>query len=105
MYFVNFGSVFAKLGQFYPACLENMPLCATQSSALPKHIGLWLILALIGIRLVILVQSSVRKLGSLSVREALGASKQRYILYLRSFTADEIILPKPRLPLLSKVMY
>jgi hypothetical protein len=105
MYFVNFGSLFGKLGQFYPACLENMPLCATQSSALAKHIGVWLILAFIGMRVAILVQSSARKLGSLSVREALGDSKQRYILYLRSFTADEIILPKPRLPLLSKVMY
>ena len=55
-------------------------------------------------RLAMLVQSSARKLGSLSVSEALGDSKRRYILYLRSFTADEIILPKPRLPVLSKVL-
>ena len=81
-----------------------MELCATQSSAWAKQIGLWLILVFIGIRLAILVQSSARKLASLSVSEALGDSKRRYILYLRSFTADEIILPKPRLPLLSKVL-
>jgi len=76
-----------------------------QSSAWAKQIGLWLILAFIGMRLAILVQSSARKLGSLSVGEALGDSKRKYILYLRSFTADEIILPKPRLPLLSKVLF
>jgi hypothetical protein len=49
------------------------------------------------LHVVLLVQSSARKLGSLSVSEALGDSKQRYILYLRSFTADEIILPKPKI--------
>ena len=75
-----------------------------QSSAFAKHIGLWLILAFIGARLAILVQAGARKLSSLSVGKALGDSKQRYILYLRSFTADETILPKPRLPLLSKVL-
>jgi hypothetical protein len=106
MYFVNFGSILNKLSQLYSACNpENMELCATQSSAWARQIGLWLIPAFIGTRLAILVQSSARKLGSLSVREALGDSKRRYILYLRSFTADEIILPKPRLPLLSKVLY
>lgn len=106
MYFINFGSVYNKLGKLYSACnAENVELCATQSSVWAKHIWLWLIPAFIGTRLAILVQSSARKLGSLSVREALGDSKQRYILYLRSFTVDEIILPKPRLPLLSKVMY
>ena len=104
-YFITFGSLSGKLSQLYSACnLENMPLCATQSSAWAKQIGLWLILVFIGIRLAILVQSSARKLASLSVSEALGDSKRRYILYLRSFTADEIILPKPRLPLLSKVL-
>jgi hypothetical protein len=104
-YFVSFGSVFNKLGLLYSACnLENMQLCATQSSAWAKHIGLWLIPAFIGIQLAILVQSTARKLGSLSVGKALGDSKQRYILYLRSFTADETILPKPRLPFLSKVL-
>jgi hypothetical protein len=82
---------------------RDRPLLVTQSSALAKQTGLWLILAFIGIRLAVLLQTSARKLSSLSVGKALGDSKQRYILYLRSFTADEIILPKPRLPLLSKV--
>jgi hypothetical protein len=93
--FILFGGVSGKLSQIHSAI---------ESSAWAKHIGLWLILAFIGIRLAILVQSTARKLGSLSVSEALGDSKRRYILYLRSFTADEIILPKPRLPLLSKVL-
>jgi hypothetical protein len=106
MYFITIGSVASKLGQLYSACNpQNMQLCATQSSAWAKQIGLWLIPAFIGIRLAILVQTSARKLGSLSVSQALGDSKRRYILYLRSFTADEIILPKPRLPLLSKITY
>jgi hypothetical protein len=107
MYFITLGEVSSKLGRLYPHNLENIPLsqCATLSLAWAKQIGLLLILAFIGTRLAILVQSSARKLGSLSVSEALGDSKRRYILYLRSFTVDEIILPKPRLPLLSKVMY
>jgi hypothetical protein len=105
MYFTTFGGVSSELGRLYPYNLENIPLSqyATLSSAWAKHIGLRVILAFIGIRLAILVQSSARKLGSLSVSEALADSK-RYILYLRSFTADQIILPKPRLPLLSKVL-
>ena len=76
----------------------------TLSSALAKQTAVWLILAFIGVRLATAMQASARKLGSLSVGEALGKSKRRYILYLRSFTADQVILPKPRLPLLSKVM-
>jgi hypothetical protein len=106
MYFISIGSVYNKLGRLYFGCNpENMGFCATKSSDWAKQIGLWLIPAFIGIRLAILVQSSARKLGSLSVSEALGDSKRRYILYLRSFTADAIILPKPRLPLLSKILY
>ena len=105
MYFMTFGTVQGKLDQLYSACNpENMPLCAMHSSALAKHIGLWLIPAFIGARLAVLVQSSARKLSSLSVSEALGDSKRGYILYLRSFTADETVLPKPGLPLLSKVL-
>ncbi len=103
MYIIRFASLpSSKLSQleFNP---QNMKLSGT-SLTWAKQIGLWLILAFIGMRLAILVQSSARKLGSLSVSEALGDSKRRYILYLRSFTADEAILPKPRLPLLSKVL-
>jgi hypothetical protein len=84
--------------------VKNMELCVKQSSAWAKQIRLWVILAFIGIRLSVLGQSTARKLSSLSVREALGDSKQRYVLYLRSFTADETILPKPRLPVLSRVL-
>src|SRR5436190_19617689 len=84
-FFTTFGSVSSKLGQLYSECNpKNMELCATQSSAWAKRIGLWLIPAFIGIRLAILVQTSARKLSSLSVGEALGDSKRRYILYLRS---------------------
>jgi hypothetical protein len=105
MYVVTFGPLPSKLNQLYGACNpENMPLCAMESSSLAKQIGPWLILAFIGARLAILAQSGARKLSSLSVGKALGDSKQRYILYLRSFTADETILPKPRLPFLSKVL-
>jgi hypothetical protein len=112
VYFTTFVLVSSKLGQLYSECdpkgwkyqMINMEHCATQSSAWAKQIGLWLIPAFIGIRVAILVQESARKLSSLSVGKALGDSKQRYILYLRSFTADETILPKPRLPLLSKAL-
>src|SRR5262249_19187963 len=74
----------ARLNVFYNTCnAENMELCVKQSGALAKDSGLWLILAFIGVRLAILVQSGARKLGSLSVSQALGDSKGRYILYLR----------------------
>ena len=86
------------------APVKNMELCVKQSSAWAKQIGLWVILTFIGIRLSVLGQSTARKLSSLSVREALADSKQKYVLYLRSFTADQTILPKPRLPVLSKVL-
>jgi len=40
----------------------------------------------------------------MSVTEALRESKGRYALYLRPFGIDETLLPKPKLPLISRLL-
>jgi hypothetical protein len=50
------------------------------------------------------MQSAAKRLGGLSVSEVLKSSGERFILYLRPFDADNVILPRPRLPLLSKLL-
>ena len=61
---------------------------------------LWLLpCALLGVKVAALFQSLAKKLGGLSVSEVIRGRDDRYILYLRPFDLDEVILPKPQLSL------
>ena len=50
-----------------------------------------------------MLQSTAKRLGGLGVSDVIKKSDQQFVLYLWPFDADEVILPKPRLPLLSRL--
>ncbi|MGE0502263.1 MAG: hypothetical protein AB7O76_15080 [Rhizobiaceae bacterium] len=61
-------------------------------------------LALGGLAAAGLLRGGARRLGGLSVGDALRSSSGRFILYLRPFEVDEVRLPKPKLPLLGRLI-
>jgi hypothetical protein len=105
VYLLSLGSIYNKLGQLVAACSAvDIPVCKLQSTAWAREIGMRLVLALIGLRIGLLIQESARRLASLSVTDVLRGGRP-FVLYLRSFDSDDVILPKPRMPLLSKLVY
>ena len=59
--------------------------------------------ALGGVKLAALPQSTAKKLGGLSVSDLIKNHGDTFVLYLRPFDLDDVILPKPRLPLGSRL--
>lgn len=105
MYFISVGSVFNKLGQLTAGCTElNVQQCEAQSGVWARHILIWLPLSLLGMQGGALMQSLAKQLGGLSVGTILKERKGGYILYLRSFAVDSVVLPRPRLTLLSRLV-
>jgi hypothetical protein len=64
---------------------------------------LGLTFSLLGMRVAAFMQSAAKTLGGLGVSDVLKSPDDRFALYLRAFDTDEVILPKLRLPLLSKL--
>jgi len=65
--------------------------------------GLWLLLALVGVKVESLLQLTAKRLGGLGVSDVIKKSDERFVLYVRPFDSDDVILPKPRPPLLSRL--
>jgi hypothetical protein len=104
-YLVSLGGIFNKMSQLFATCGEaEMVFCKAQSSVWAREIALRLVLAIVGLRLGLLIQAGARRLASLSVTDLLRGGSQ-FVLYLRSFSSDDVILPKPRMPLISKLIY
>lgn len=61
-----------------------------------------MLLAFIGLKVADLLQSAAKRLGGLSVTDVLKRPDDKFLLYLRPFDTDDVILPKPKLPLISK---
>jgi hypothetical protein len=55
-------------------------------------------------RFFLTVRAFAKRIGALSVHEILEDQRQDYVLYLRSFGTDEVRLPQPKLPLLSRIL-
>lgn len=107
MYLVTFGGWSNKLGVLHVACANHadlMPLCVAQASHWAWTMPWFLLLALVGVKGAALLRSWARRLGGLSVGDVLKPGEDSFVLYLRPFDADEIVLPKPRLPLLSRAL-
>ena len=105
MYLITVGSVHNRLVQFSLECgPTNMPVCVTQSWVLSQRILLLLGLSLIGLKAAALMQSGAKRLGSLSVSDVVRNPNDRFVLYLRPFGADDVVLPKPRLPFWSRLI-
>ena len=83
---------------------ELMAACVSQSSRWASGIPLVLLLAAAGVKVAALLQSSAKRLAGLSVAEVLRRPNDPFLLYLRPFDTDEVILPKPRLPPLSSLL-
>jgi hypothetical protein len=62
-----------------------------------------MLVALVAFKIATLLQSAAKRLGVLSVSDVIKKPNERFVLYLRPFDADNVILPKPRLPLLSRL--
>jgi hypothetical protein len=106
LYLISLGGASTKLGQIAVSCdPANITACYGQSSIWSHQILLWLVLSLLaGLPAAALMQSAAKRLGGLSVSDVLKSSDKRFILYLRPFDTDSVILPRPRLPLLSKLI-
>jgi hypothetical protein len=106
MYLITAGSTFNKLGALAIACTHSdlMPECVAVSSRWARDIPFFLILSVVGVKVAALLQSTAKRLGGLSVADVLRRPDDRFLLYLRPFDADDVILPKPRLPLLSSLL-
>lgn len=65
----------------------------------------WLLpCAVAGVMLAALLQSTAKKIGGLSAFDVVKGAADRFVLYLRPFEIDDVILPKPRLSLGSRLL-
>ena len=104
MYLITVGGVgnkLAALALFSKHDLIQESIAA--SSIEVRHIVLLLPFAFAGVKLAALLQSTAKKLGGLRVSDVVKNTDDKFVLYLRPFDLDDVILPKPRLPLASRL--
>jgi hypothetical protein len=105
MYLATVGSTGNKLSALATICRfrsEQMPACVAQSTQWAWTIPLFLVVAFAGVKVAALLQSAAKRIGGLSVSDVLRSADDKFVLYLRPFDVDGVILPKPRLPWLSR---
>jgi hypothetical protein len=103
MYLITVGGVSNKLATLKILAEHDFMQESIAASALEvRQILLLLPCALAGAKLAALLQSTAKKLGGLSVSEVIKDSEKKFLLYLRPFDLDDVILPKPRLSLESR---
>ena len=99
------GAVTNRLLQFSAECgTANMAVCAAQSSGHALHVLLLLGMSLVGLKAAALLQSVAKRLGGLSISDVVRNPADRFLLYLRPFDTDDVVLPKPRLPFWSALL-
>ena len=102
MHLITVGGTYNKLAVLALACDRDlMPRCMAMSSVWAQQIPFLLLLALGGIKVATLLQSTAKRLGGLSVSDVIKSSDDQFLLYLRPFDTDDVLLPRPRLPLFS----
>jgi hypothetical protein len=105
MQLLTIGGAGNKLSFLVAACDEEiMQRCVAMSSDWAWQIPFTLLLAVAGLKIAAFLQSFAKRLGGLSVSDVLKKTDDRFLLYMRPFDADDLILPKPRLPLLSRLL-
>jgi len=77
---------------------DRLPNCVAISSKLAIQLAWTLPLAVVGIKASAWLQSLAKRLGGLSVSDVLKHPDDRFILYLRPFDTDDVVLPTPQLP-------
>jgi len=100
---VTMGGIDSKLDGILASCNSSgLDACRSASAATGREILLWLIVSLIGIQAGSLMQATGKSLNGLSVPDAIKFASGRFILYLRPFFVDRVILPPPQLPIFSR---
>lgn len=104
-YVISFGGVFSRKAEIEFACQTlSAEACEGLSQRAAYEILLWMAVALVGIKLAGLLQSTSRLIGATSVRDAVGWAGGRYVFYLRPFRTDAVVLPKPKLPVFTRLV-
>lgn len=104
-YAISFGNIHNKAFPFQATCvISNMRQCVDQSESVAYDMIFWIAVSIVGIRLSLTLHARGKKLAALSVREVLTKPDEKYLLYLRPFASDDVKLPLPRLPLVSRLM-
>jgi hypothetical protein len=104
MHLITVGGTSNKLAVLAIACGRDlMSRCVAISSVWAREISFSLLLALAGVKAAALLQSFAKRLGGLSVSDVIKNADDQFLLYLRPFDTDDVILPRPRLPLISSL--
>ena len=104
MHLLTLGGLSTKLPLLAMACRGDiMPECVAVSSGLAHQTLLSMLVALVAFKIATFLQATAKRLGVLSVSDVIKKPNERFVLYLRPFDADNVILPRPRLPLLSRL--
>ncbi len=104
VYFLSIGGVYNKAGQLMFVCDKDPDECFSQSQMWASWTLFWVLVSLAGIKVSLTVQAIAKRMAALAVHVVLKDPKQEYVLYLRSFGTDDVRLPRPKLPLLSRIV-
>lgn len=104
MYLLTLGGASNRLGALSAICdARTLPQCRALSQTWAWQIPLALLLAVAGVKAAAWLQSTAKRLGGLSVSDVLRRPGDPFLLYLRPFDTDDVILPTPRLPPFSRL--
>ena len=100
MYLLTVGGASNKLAAARTIAEHYSLDAAIGASSVEAWRILWLLpVALAGVKAAALLQSSAKRLGGLGVSDVLTRPGDPFVLYLRPFDLDDVVLPKPRLSL------
>jgi hypothetical protein len=105
MFLVTVGATGNKLHALASVCESNpevLSQCAAISAGWAWTTAFGLVLALAGVKMAALLRAAAKRIGGLNVADVLKQDDEAFLLYLRPFEVDEVILPRPRLPWLSR---
>jgi hypothetical protein len=104
-YLMSGGAIQNSLVTFEATCSPGaMAVCAAQSRDLALQILGYTAVSIGGLGVAAGFQAAAKRLGGSSISDVLRSPTDRFVLYLRSFEADRVVLPKPRLPFLSGLL-
>jgi hypothetical protein len=99
MHLLTVGGASNATSTLLSICKDDLlPNCVAISSKLAVQLAWTLPLAVVGIKAAAWLQSLAKRLGGVSVSDVLKHPDDRFVLYLRPFDTDDVVLPTPKLP-------
>jgi hypothetical protein len=98
------GLILSEVNRFRQFCGMAMPGCGAGSASMAWEFAIGCVIAFATIKAGGAMQSAAKALGGQDVDDALAQSGDRFVLYLRPFQVDQIVLPRPRLPLFGRLL-